>query len=336
MKWKDSSCPVCRHTSPSSIDSTQEPPFGSGEASLCITCNCTDDLWICLICGNIGCGRYKGGHAKEHWKETAHCFALEIETQHVWDYAGDIWVHRLLRDKGDSSKLIDLPSRPRRGLGSDEVDLSDGHSDGSLISRNKLHVLSIEYTDLLTSQLESQRIYFENLISKSIAEAASASLKAASATLSASTAMEKIEALKQANADLKSELTEHSRNLEREKRRADKSDDLIRTLRKNLTEERHVGEGLMKRIEHLNCNIEIMTKEHDRLEVENCELRDTNRDLLFCLSAGEKVKEIEASESSGLVPGELEAGVLSLPNLTREKSKKESTKKKAKGKRRAQ
>ena len=23
----------------------------------------SQDLWICLICGNIGCGRYVGGHS---------------------------------------------------------------------------------------------------------------------------------------------------------------------------------------------------------------------------------------------------------------------------------
>lgn len=34
-----------------------------------------------------GC-RYKQGHASDHWQESAHCYALELETQRVWDYAG--------------------------------------------------------------------------------------------------------------------------------------------------------------------------------------------------------------------------------------------------------
>lgn len=34
-----------------------------------------------------GC-RYKQGHANDHWKASAHCYALELETQRVWDYAG--------------------------------------------------------------------------------------------------------------------------------------------------------------------------------------------------------------------------------------------------------
>lgn len=41
------------------------------------------DLWICLICGHIGCGRYHSKHAVAHWRETQHCYALDLETQRV-------------------------------------------------------------------------------------------------------------------------------------------------------------------------------------------------------------------------------------------------------------
>ena len=42
-----------------------------------------EDLWICVICANIGCGRYKTGHANKHFKETKHAFSLEILTQRL-------------------------------------------------------------------------------------------------------------------------------------------------------------------------------------------------------------------------------------------------------------
>jgi hypothetical protein len=45
--------------------------------------------------------RYKGGHAIGHWKETQHCYSLELETQKVWDYAGDNYVHHLIQSKTD-------------------------------------------------------------------------------------------------------------------------------------------------------------------------------------------------------------------------------------------
>lgn len=42
-----------------------------------------------MVCGHIGCGRYQDAHAYDHYMETKHSYALEIETQHVWDYVGD-------------------------------------------------------------------------------------------------------------------------------------------------------------------------------------------------------------------------------------------------------
>ena len=41
------------------------------------------DLWICLICGQVGCGRYRTKHAVDHWQESGHCYSLELETQRV-------------------------------------------------------------------------------------------------------------------------------------------------------------------------------------------------------------------------------------------------------------
>lgn len=53
--------------------------------------------------------RYRGGHAIRHWKETQHCYSLELETQRVWDYVGDNYVHRLIQSKTDG-KLVELNS----------------------------------------------------------------------------------------------------------------------------------------------------------------------------------------------------------------------------------
>lgn len=42
-----------------------------------------------------------------HWKETQHCYSLELETRRVWDYVGDNYVHRLIQSKTDG-KLVEL------------------------------------------------------------------------------------------------------------------------------------------------------------------------------------------------------------------------------------
>lgn len=74
---------MCRYSQKRNI---QDPSLESSE---CGVCGATENLWICLVCGNIGCGRYQEAHAYCHYKETSHLYALELETQRVWDYAGD-------------------------------------------------------------------------------------------------------------------------------------------------------------------------------------------------------------------------------------------------------
>ncbi|KAH7342968.1 hypothetical protein BKA65DRAFT_458325 [Rhexocercosporidium sp. MPI-PUGE-AT-0058] len=319
QKWRGSGCPVCRHTNPSlSLPSPNSPsypqdphnpPFGSGEASLCSVCDSTDDLWICLICGSVGCGRYKGGHAKDHWKESAHNFALEIETQHVWDYAGDMWVHRLIRGKGDS-KVIELPSRGPMGAG-------HVNEEEDMVPREKLDRIGMEYTHLLTSQLESQRVYFEELVGKAVAKASAASSAAASASSRADEALAQLATLSLENKKLKEEtITNLEKDLAREKRKAEKSSEVARAFGKSLMEEKKVSEGLMERIGHVNGRLEALQEEMGRVRRENEELAESNRDLLFSISAEGKIREMVGEEEGGegggggLEKGELEGGRL--------------------------
>ena len=105
--WEDNSCPVCRYTaSPESATACACP--GCGETSE------TAALWACLICGRVGCGRYDGKHSLEHWRETGHCYAMELRTQRVWDYVRDGFVHRLIQSKAG---LVELTRGARGGGG---------------------------------------------------------------------------------------------------------------------------------------------------------------------------------------------------------------------------
>lgn len=45
--------------------------------------------------------RYKEGHAIRHWRDTQHCYSLDLTTQQIWDYVGDTYVHRLNQSKID-------------------------------------------------------------------------------------------------------------------------------------------------------------------------------------------------------------------------------------------
>lgn len=135
QRWEDASCPVCRYCQ------TPEPV----EENKCFECGVQENLWICLICGHIGCGRYISRHAYKHFEETQHTYAMQLTNHRVWDYAGDNYVHRLVASKTDG-KMVQF------------------ECEGEICQAEKIDGLQLEYSYLLTSQLESQRIYWENKI----------------------------------------------------------------------------------------------------------------------------------------------------------------------------
>ena len=316
QSWKGAGCPVCRFANNSQAASSDPSnpyaqPFGSHISNLCSICDCTDDLWICLICGYVGCGRYKGGHAKDHWKDTAHSFALELETQYVWDYAGDMWVHRLIRDKGEG-KVLELPGRnEHRGYQADE----------DVVPRAKLENIGLEYTHLITSQLESQRAYYEEMLSKAVDKAAKASATAELTAGQASSALEKFELLNAKFETLSTEtLPVLERDLDREKTRALKSDTLARNLGKSLQEEKELNKGLMQRIKHLDGDNETMRQKMEEMETQIAELEEMNHDLTMFISGQEKLKAME--QEGQLEEGEVEGGSASVPEKTRRRRRK--------------
>jgi BRCA1-associated protein len=97
-KWGDDSCcPVCRYS--------QTPECSSDNVCSTKDCGSHESLWICLVCGNIGCGRYERGHAYDHFRLTQHTYSMQLGSNRVWDYAGDNYVHRLIQNKTDG-KLV--------------------------------------------------------------------------------------------------------------------------------------------------------------------------------------------------------------------------------------
>ncbi|KAI1718495.1 zn-finger in ubiquitin-hydrolases [Ditylenchus destructor] len=133
-KWSDTTCPVCRHT--------QTPELSPDQA--CSDCGKTTDLWMCLICGNVGCGRYVNAHAHQHYEATSHIFTLQVGGKLVWDYASDNFVHRLIQDTTEG-KMVE----------------HQGNSFDDRKENETLDAIQLEYTCLLTSQLENQRTYYE-------------------------------------------------------------------------------------------------------------------------------------------------------------------------------
>ncbi|XVF88347.1 hypothetical protein PTKIN_Ptkin19aG0043500 [Pterospermum kingtungense] len=153
-KWTHLSCTVCQFCQQ------------QDEKMACSICGSLENLWACLICGFMGCGRYKEGHAVRHWKDTQHCYSLELISQQIWDYVGDGYVHRLNQSKADG-KSIEINSRCM----SDEGNCgSCGYGDDSGISEaiysSKVEAIFDEYSRLLATELEKQRQNYESLLAE--------------------------------------------------------------------------------------------------------------------------------------------------------------------------
>ena len=313
QKWKGSGCPVCRYTHSSFPNYGKRSHLANGDHSTnnddceaglneCTVCRSDENIWICLICGNVGCGRYDGAHAFHHYEQSGHCFSMELASQRVWDYASDSYVHRIVQDKTDG-KFVELThpeaasygnrSQPRTEddprrtpeRGADDEDTT-GEGDGDYVPRTKLHSIGLEYTALLTSQLDSQRAYFEEIISRFGEKTARATSAAESASTSASSATAALASLRAEHETL---LSDTVGPLEKERdralKRADRFEGMARRLEKEWRDEKAMNEALVGRVKGLEGSVAGLQEKVKDLEEEK-------RDLAFFISGGEKLRQL--------------------------------------------
>lgn len=285
QKWRGSGCPVCRYVQGGPLSLTLNPA-PTDKTDECSVCHLDHSLWICLICGNVACGRYEAAHAFAHYAETAHCFSMDMDSQRVWDYASDGYVHRLFQDKYDG-KFIE----------------AEPEIDEQSVSSSKLQTLSREYTTLLTSQLDSQRQYYSSLLQAAADKASHAAAVAETLTLTTSTLDRRLQEQASELTELKtSSMPDLQKDRDREARKAAKYSEMARRLEKEWKEEQALAKGLTERIGSLETRLQMV-------DAANVELKDQARDLMFMLEGRERVQDLE---KAGLVSG-VEGGDVVLP-----------------------
>jgi len=300
-KWGDSRCPVCRYSQtllsshpPAGSTTSRSIPFlRASPAARCVDCESTTNLWICLICGNVGCGRYGRAHAYAHYSRTTHLYALELETQRVWDYAADGYVHRLIQNKADG-KLVELPSaasaigsQAPRGAGGDRR----GPSREDALSAEKIEAIGIEYSYLLTSQLDSQRAFYEEQIADLRVEMGD--LRAVVQQLS----RERDEERQRAQIVTRShKQAEEMRSAEvqaeivKAHKKAERSAELSTRLTKELKEERAVSKGLLENLQRARIEMDQANQEKQKYSQRIQELEDQVQDIMFTLETRSKIE----------------------------------------------
>lgn len=295
-KWRGSGCPVCRYTHSPSYTFPYPRPYGTNadddSEPMCSVCASTSNIWVCLICGNLGCGRYDSAHAYAHYEATSHCYAMDISTQHVWDYAGDGYVHRLIQSKPDA-RLIDLPSSGEgRQRHENEAFRSEG---GDSVPREKMESMAAEYTYLLTSQLEGQRRYFEEQVERAVDKASQASVRADEAAAQAQKSAGDAARSRHDREESAAALGRVEKALERSEKAREKFEKLARDMSGQLREEKIMNEGLLKRIRAADEKAEKAKGEAEKAVAEKKELEEMNNDLTMFISSQEKVKELQAA-----------------------------------------
>lgn len=277
-KWGDISCPVCRYV--------QTPELVADNR--CFECHSADSLWICLICGHVGCGRYVKGHAYEHYHETQHCFSMQLGNNRVWDYVGDNFVHRLLQNKGDG-KLVE-GSPPGKQQCDDE----------------KMDSVQLEFTYLLTSQLDSQRLYFEDKLARveqqTLAEAAEL--------------QEKLSKTLEENQKLQEKLLLLSREKQATDKKLQQVIGRLVTAQSDLQDERQMNNALQQNQSAWQSKFQALEKEFNDYKIDKdkelADVREQLRDVMFFLEAQKQISE--SADRDEIAEGRIVIGEAAQPS----------------------
>ncbi len=235
-------------------------------------------------------------------------------------------MHRLIQNKADG-KLVELPSASA-SMGASPREGGLGPSAADALSAEKIEAIGIEYSYLLTSQLDSQREYYEERIS----EVTSQVNQLKPMLESIQKQMEDERRRWQEEQDVrKREEEERMEAVLREKQKADGKADkmaaLARRLEKELREERTVSEGLLKNLSAMKEKVAQANAEREGYGQKIKELEDQVRDVMFFLEARTKIENgdgtvAEAAGGSIALPPPVEAQT---PAGKKRKGKKKGT-----------
>jgi BRCA1-associated protein len=148
-----------------------------------------------------------------------------------------------------------------------------------------IEAITLEYSYLLSSQLEAMRQHYES---------------------QQSDLQQRLDRLEGRVSDIdhnKSALEAAEKEKRKAENKAKQAVELSRNLQSSLAAERAMTQGLSKRIKALETGKEQREREKRELEEEKQGLEDTVRDLMFSLEAGTKIQQMggEAGEGGDLV-----------------------------------
>ncbi|KAI7900546.1 BRCA1-associated protein 2-domain-containing protein [Cokeromyces recurvatus] len=254
-KWGQNQCPICQY----SQRPTHQRPLTKSlvfdrQNCCCFQCgSSTCNLWICMICGHIGCGRYQSAHAYHHYRDCQHSYALEIDTQRVWDYVQDGYVHRLIQNTVDGG-LVELPSMHRTTQAPETSSLSNT-STTSDNHEKLMDSLSADHTYMMTSQLDSQRIYYEEQLEGLMKQLTVFTNQIKSIHDAIEEGKEKYNVLLDRNVSLDMAMEDLKKDKEKVDKRIQNYKEKYKVMQKNLAEEKLVNKQTNKQKGNMSKHI---------------------------------------------------------------------------------
>lgn len=292
-KWDLNRCPVCRHTH-------ELTP----EASTCMNCNHREDLWMCVVCAYVGCGVYKKKHAHQHFAETQHPFAMNLEDTvfwsgeklragSVWDYVSDRFVNRLLTS--DDGKIVEVtyderPDATASSSGPAVLDACCGSRSpaaGDNDEENDRGLQAAVYASRMDAVVDDYRGRLERMAAEHTAE------------------REKLEAQ---IGGLKAELAESSKEKKALNRRVGDAEKEATRLRDKNGFLKNLTETLLRDKSGWNDEVEKMKSQLSESEASRKGLEEQLRDLMMHLEAQAKISGASdscRSNASELIGGDV-------------------------------
>lgn len=226
----------------------------------------------------------------------------------------------MIQNKADG-KLVELPSAAA-STGISPRDGGMGPSQADALSAEKIEAIGIEYSYLLTSQLDSQRSYYEEQATElqSQVHDLRGLVERLSLEFEKERSSTKEDAL-QRQKDEETRIADILKDKLKAEHRAEKATELARRLDKELKEERAVSEGLMKNIASMKAKAEQADEGKDRFVAKIQDLEDQLRDVMFFLETKTKIENGEGLEAE-LAGGSVELPVPPKPVTKKKKPRK--------------
>ena len=283
-QYKSTDCPVCRYSLVPDAKTSSE----------CLQCGFSNDLWLCLVCGFVGCGRYLNRHAVEHFENTNHTFAKQMESERVWDYARDQYVHRLIQNKGDGKVVEYTVEAPFTVADNDDPNGDSATVNGyvSVTADEKLDSIQIEYSYLISSELQKQRAYYEEKLKLMEIES-----KKKENQLEG-----RLKGVMEEKKTLEVEMTQLQKGKSGLEKRFAEMKNKLDVCEKN-------KKNQLQEVDEMNNSLLANQSEYKakitELEKQKRELEETNRDLMFTLSAQQQISSLPPAEKADINAGSI-------------------------------